>query len=62
MNSAEDFKPKHLLALDSVQSRLDIAKAAGAEPWDYQKEPEALNERVMQLTDGRGADAVIGRS
>ncbi|KAL8796762.1 MAG: hypothetical protein Q9195_000845 [Heterodermia aff. obscurata] len=57
--NAENYKPKNLLAVDSVQSRLDLAKSLGAEPWNFQTEREALDRRVKELTDDRGADAVI---
>ena len=59
--NAENYKPKHLLAVDSIQSRLDLAKSLGAEPWNFQTDREGLNKRVKELTDGRGADAVIGK-
>ena len=59
--NAENYKPMNLLAVDSVQSRLDLAKSLGAEPWNFQTEREGLDKRVKELTDGRGADAVIGR-
>lgn len=54
-----DYKPKHLLAVDSVESRLDLAKSLGAEPWNFQKDREGLDKRVKELTNGRGADVVI---
>ena len=60
--NAEDYKPKHLLAVDSIQSRLDLAKSLGAEPWNFQTDREGLDKRVKELTDGRGADVVIGIS
>ena len=59
--NAENYKPKHLLAVDSIQSRLDLAKSLGAEPWNFQTDREGLDKRVKELTDGRGADVVIGR-
>ncbi len=58
--NAEDYKPKHLLAVDSIQSRLDLAKSLGAEPWNFQTDREGLGKRVKELTDGRGADVIIG--
>ena len=58
--NAEDYKPKHLLAVDSIQPRLDLAKSLGAEPWNFQTDREGLDKRVKELTDGRGADVVIG--
>ena len=60
--NAENYKPKHLLAVDSVQSRLDLAKSLGAEPWNFQTNRDGLDRRVKELTDGRGADVVIGES
>jgi threonine dehydrogenase-like Zn-dependent dehydrogenase len=57
--NAEDYKPKHLLAVDSVPARLELAKSLGAEPWNFQTDREGLDKRVKELTDGRGADVVI---
>ncbi len=57
--NAESYKPKNLLAVDSVQSRLDLAKSLGAEPWNFQTDREGLDKRVKELTDGRGADVII---
>ncbi|KAF7506543.1 hypothetical protein GJ744_011689 [Endocarpon pusillum] len=57
--NALDYKPKHLLAVDSVQSRLDLAKSLGAESWNFQTNREGLDRRVKELTNGRGADTVI---
>jgi len=57
--NAEEYKPKHLIAIDSVESRLDLAKSLGAEPWNFMKDKEGLEKRVKDLTDGRGADVVI---
>ncbi|KAL8854812.1 MAG: hypothetical protein Q9221_000318 [Calogaya cf. arnoldii] len=57
--NAMDYEPKHLLAVDSVQSRLDLAKSLGAEPWNFQTDREGLDKRVKELTEGRGADVVI---
>lgn len=57
--NALDYKPKHLLAVDSIEPRLEQAKKLGAEPWNFQTNREGLNQRVKDLTDGRGADAAI---
>ncbi|KAJ5933422.1 hypothetical protein N7454_005751 [Penicillium verhagenii] len=57
--NALEFKPKHLLAVDSVPSRLELAKSLGAEPWNFMTDREGLDKRIMELTEGRGADAVI---
>ena len=57
--NALDYKPKALLAIDGVESRLELAKNLGAEPWNYQKDMEGLEKRIKELTDGRGADTVM---
>lgn len=57
--NALEYKPKHVLAVDSVQSRLDLAKSLGAEPWNFLEDRKGLDARVKELTEGRGADVVI---
>ncbi|KAJ5774839.1 Alcohol dehydrogenase superfamily zinc-type [Penicillium paradoxum] len=57
--SALEHKPKHLIAIDSVPDRLELAKSLGAEPWNFQTDEEGLRQRVKELTEGRGADVVI---
>ncbi|KAJ0420057.1 chaperonin 10-like protein [Aspergillus carlsbadensis] len=57
--NALEYKPKHILAVDSVPSRLELARTLGAEPWNFQTDREGLGKRVLELTEGRGADAVI---
>lgn len=57
--NALEYNPKHLLAVDSIPERLDRAKTLGAEPWNFQENKDGLVNRVKELTDGRGADAVI---
>jgi len=57
--NALEYKPKALLAIDGVPSRLAQAKSLGAEPWNYQTDLEGLKKRVLELTDGRGADTVM---
>jgi threonine dehydrogenase-like Zn-dependent dehydrogenase len=57
--NALEYKPKHILAIDSVPSRLELARTLGAEPWNFQTDREGLGKRVLELTEGRGADAVI---
>ncbi|EED20145.1 alcohol dehydrogenase, zinc-containing, putative [Talaromyces stipitatus ATCC 10500] len=57
--NALEYKPKHLLAVDSVTPRLELAKKLGAEPWNFMTDREGLDKRVQELTDGRGADVVI---
>ncbi|KAE8345039.1 hypothetical protein BDV24DRAFT_148478 [Aspergillus arachidicola] len=57
--SALDYKPKNLIAIDRVPSRLEVAQSLGAEAWNFEERLEELKERVKVLTDGRGADVVI---
>lgn len=57
--SALEYRPKNLIAIDSVPSRLQLAKDLGAEPWNFQEDEAGLRERVKELTEGRGADVVI---
>ena len=57
--SALEHRPKHLFAVDSVDSRLELARSLGAEPLNFVKDREGMHRRVKEVTDGRGADAVI---
>ena len=57
--NALEYKPKALLAIDGVESRLELAKKLGGEPWNYLKDKDGLKKRVLELTDGRGADTAI---
>lgn len=57
--SALEYKPKHLFAIDSVDSRLEIARSLGAEPLNFKTDPEGVNKRIKEVTGGRGADIVI---
>ncbi|KAF3770053.1 hypothetical protein M406DRAFT_343984 [Cryphonectria parasitica EP155] len=57
--AALEYKPKHLFAVDSVESRLEQARQAGAEPLNFMTDKEGMFERVRGATEGRGADAVI---
>ncbi len=57
--AAANFKPKHLFAIDSVDSRLDLAKSLGAEPLNFQTNKSQMEQRIKEVTDGRGADIVI---
>lgn len=57
--NALEYRPRIVLAVDRVASRLEIAKKLGAEPWNDQEDREGLVRRVKELTDGRGADTVI---
>jgi threonine dehydrogenase-like Zn-dependent dehydrogenase len=57
--NAEEYKPKHLFAVDSVESRLDLARGIGAEGVNFITEQGKLEKRVKEVTEGRGADVVI---
>jgi threonine dehydrogenase-like Zn-dependent dehydrogenase len=57
--NALEYKPRIILAVDRVESRLALAKKLGAEPWNGQTDREGLDKRVKELTEGRGADIVI---
>lgn len=57
--NALEYKPKNLIAVDLVASRLQLAETFGAETWNSGTDMDGLVKRVKDLTDGRGADAVI---
>ncbi|RYO79804.1 hypothetical protein DL766_006574 [Monosporascus sp. MC13-8B] len=57
--SALEYKPKHLFAIDSIDSRLELAKSLGAEPLNFKTDIENMASRIREVTDGRGADIVI---
>lgn len=57
--AALEHKPKHLFAVDSVPSRLELAKSLGAEPLNFLEDKAGMLQRVQAVTEGRGADAVI---
>jgi threonine dehydrogenase-like Zn-dependent dehydrogenase len=57
--AAATFKPKHLFAVDAVDSRLELAKSLGAEPLNFLSNKEGMEKRIKEVTDGRGADVVI---
>ena len=48
---------ERVIAIDTVPERLEMARQSGAETLDFMKED--IYERIMQLTQGRGADACI---
>jgi threonine dehydrogenase-like Zn-dependent dehydrogenase len=57
--SALEYKPKHLFAIDSIDSRLELARSLGAEPLNFATDKEGMMSRIKEATDGRGADIVI---
>lgn len=52
-------RPRHLFAIDSVDSRLDLARKLGAEPLNFITDPEGMRARIKGVTDGRGADMAV---
>ncbi|GAM90271.1 hypothetical protein ANO11243_083130 [Dothideomycetidae sp. 11243] len=54
-----DYKPAHVIAIDSIPSRLALAESLGAEPHNFQTGRKELDARVAELTNGRGADVAI---
>ncbi|VUC32806.1 unnamed protein product [Clonostachys rosea] len=57
--NALEYKPRHVLAVDAVELRLQQAKQLGAGPWNFKTDLSGLKQKVLELTDGRGADIVI---
>ncbi|KAK9419214.1 putative Alcohol dehydrogenase GroES-like domain-containing protein [Seiridium unicorne] len=57
--AALEYKPKHLFAIDGVDSRLELAKNLGAEPLNFIKDKEGMLARIREVTNGRGADVVV---
>ncbi|KAK0374950.1 alcohol dehydrogenase GroES-like domain-containing protein [Colletotrichum limetticola] len=57
--SALEYRPKHLFAIDSVDSRLELAGSLGAEPLNFKTDRAGMEKRIKEVTDGRGADVVI---
>ncbi|KAH7001798.1 chaperonin 10-like protein [Ilyonectria destructans] len=51
--------PRHLFAIDSVDSRLELARQLGAEPLNFQTDKEGMVARIKEVTEGRGADMVV---
>jgi threonine dehydrogenase-like Zn-dependent dehydrogenase len=52
-------RPRHVFAIDSVDSRLAEARKLGAEPLNFQRDEGGMRARIRQATDGRGADMVV---
>lgn len=55
--SAQLFGPARILAIDTVERRLELARELGAIPVDASRQDPGT--AVLDATDGRGADAVI---
>ena len=52
-------KPRQVFAVDSVESRLEVAHGLGAEPLNFKTDPEGMRKKILDATDGRGADIVV---
>ncbi|RPA94260.1 GroES-like protein [Choiromyces venosus 120613-1] len=57
--AATSFNPARIFAIDSVPSRLELAKSLGAEPLNFMEDKEGVKKRILEATDGRGADVVL---
>lgn len=57
--AALEYKPRHVFAVDSVDSRLDLARQLGAEPLNFATDRDHMLHRVLEASGGHGADAVI---
>ncbi|KAF4457263.1 hypothetical protein FALBO_15247 [Fusarium albosuccineum] len=57
--AATSYKPRHLFAIDSVDSRLEQARKLGAEPLNFESDKAGLEARIKEVTQGRGADMVV---
>ncbi|VUC21378.1 unnamed protein product [Clonostachys rosea] len=57
--AAAHLQPKHLFAIDMVDSRLEQAKKLGAETFNSAKDKEGMEARIKEVTDGRGADMAV---
>lgn len=57
-----DYGAKNVVVVDGVDSRLELAKKIGGdkvEGWNFMKDEAGLKKRVLELTEGRGADVVV---
>ncbi|KAF8251863.1 NAD(P)-binding protein [Wilcoxina mikolae CBS 423.85] len=55
-----EYQPKHLFAIDSVPSRIEVARGLGAEGVNYvESGVEGVRRRIFEVTGGRGADVVM---
>ncbi|KAJ4854492.1 zinc-binding dehydrogenase domain-containing protein [Trichoderma breve] len=57
--AAAEQKPKHLFAIDGVDSRLEQARQLGAEPLNFLSDKAGMMARILEATGGRGADLVV---
>ena len=59
VTTASTYGPQQLFAVDSVPSRLQLARTMGASPLDLSSGADKVVQSVRDKTDGRGADVVI---
>jgi threonine dehydrogenase-like Zn-dependent dehydrogenase len=57
--AAAHFGPKRIFAIDSVDSRLELARGLGAEPLNFLHDKEGMLAQIKAATEGRGADMVV---
>lgn len=56
---ASHLQPRHLFAVDGVQGRLEVAERLGGKPLNFKEDAKGMRQRVMEATDGRGADMIV---
>ena len=59
MMCARLYHPGKLIAIDTSQERLELAKRRGLADYTLNPRNENVLERVLELTSGRGADSVL---
>lgn len=56
---ASSVRPRHLFAVDAIDSRLELARNLGAKPLNYKLDPDGMKRQILEATEGRGADMVV---
>lgn len=56
--AATSFGPKKIFAIDSVPSRLELARSLGAEPLNFMTDKD-FKQTILDATEARGADVVL---
>lgn len=57
--AASHAGPKRIFAIDSVDSRLELARSLGAEPLNFLHDKDGMIAAIKEATAGRGADMVV---
>lgn len=57
--AATHFGPMRIFAIDSVDSRLELARGLGAEPLNFLHDKDGMLASIKAATNGRGADMVV---